>query len=429
VETYGPDGTLELSWSDVDGKGFRAVERTAVFDNERPSATFVSNLALTNTGSSPIVVQVFHYLDVDVPGNADDDRASRVSPSFLRFSDLGGSVVRYRASNPAHFQVASYPALRDALNDASLTDLSDTGVPLGPTNVTAAYQWSYYLDPGVAIAVATVSVSAREAGDFQKGDYGVAHTGSAALLFQGIAEPEQLFYWSMRRGSQWSTISKRLQPNRRVVGIDDFNRDGTGDLVEHDASTGLTYVRGAPVSGALPAPFHWRISATGDFDGDGYPDIVWRSSLTQKILIWRMQDNLRLGDIVPVPDQAADANWAIVAALDFDGSGTRDLLWYNTTSGKAVLWFMDAQVRRTSGTFTTPDSAGDVNWKLVAAADYGKGAATEGVPVHGAPDLVWRNATSGKLVIWHMNLAGQRTSGGFTTPDGVSLDYAVVGPR
>jgi hypothetical protein len=128
-----------------------------------------------------------------------------------------------------------------------------------------------------------------------------------------------------------------------------------------------------------------------------------------------------------VPDQAADANWSIQAARDFNGDGLRDLLWYNSTSGNAVIWYMDAQVKRISGGFTTPMSAGNNNWRIVGAGDYGKGSGG----VFGAPDIVWRNATSGKLVVWHMNFAGQRTAGVFTSPDSPSspLDYEVVGPR
>jgi hypothetical protein len=47
-------------------------------------------------------------------------------------------------------------------------------------------------------------------------------------------------------------------------------------------------------------------------------------------------------------------------------------------------------------------------------------------------DLVWRNATSGKMVVWHLDLHRQRTGGLFTTPDSGSptaTNWNVVGPR
>lgn len=47
-------------------------------------------------------------------------------------------------------------------------------------------------------------------------------------------------------------------------------------------------------------------------------------------------------------------------------------------------------------------------------------------------DVLWRNANSGKLVVWHLDLAGHRTAGTFTNPDGPpapATDWTVAGPR
>ena len=131
---------------------------------------------------------------------------------------------------------------------------------------------------------------------------------------------------------------------------------------------------------------------------------------------------------MPVPAQAVDANWEIVGARDFDGDGATDLLWYNSTSGKIVQWLMDASVQRLTGRFTVPAQAGDANWKVLAAGDFGVGAGG----VAGSNDVVWHNASSGKLVVWYLDLAGNRTAGTFTTPDGPpapATDWTVAGPR
>jgi hypothetical protein len=116
-----------------------------------------------------------------------------------------------------------------------------------------------------------------------------------------------------------------------------------------------------------------------------------------------------------------------VAGADFNQDGHGDFLWYNETTGKIVTWYMDADLVRISGQFTTPDSAGGAGWRVVAAGDYGMG--TSGIA--GTPDIVWRNSTSGKLVVWHMDAASNRTDGLFTTPDAPSppLSWNVVGPR
>ena len=95
---------------------------------------------------------------------------------------------------------------------------------------------------------------------------------------------------------------------------------------------------------------------------------------------------------------------------------------------------MDANVQRITGTFTSPPNAGNANWRVVAAGDYGPSPGDAFGQGDQIPDIVWRNATSGKLVVWFMNGATNpptRLSGTFTNPDSPQdpLAWAVAGPR
>jgi hypothetical protein len=221
-----------------------------------------------------------------------------------------------------------------------------------------------------------------------------------------------------------------------IGGTDDFDADRDNDLLFWNQATGAvdfwlmsgTTRVGAPVAlaGALAPP--WKPSATADFDHDGRPDLVYRNYGTQKIEIWTMTGTSHTGTLVPTPDQAVNFNWEIVGAQDWSGDGHTDFLWYNPTSGKIVLWFMDANVVRQAGLFTNPANPGNNNWKVLAMGDYGIGGA--GLP--GTVDIVWRNQTSGKFVVWYMDRAGNRTEGVFTSPDAPSpnaTDWTIVGPR
>jgi hypothetical protein len=65
---------------------------------------------------------------------------------------------------------------------------------------------------------------------------------------------------------------------------------------------------------------------------------------------------------------------------------------------------------------------------VLAGGDYGIGPGG----VAGTKDIVWRNATSGKVVVWYMDRAGNRTFGEFTTPmepTPVPTDWTIAGPR
>ncbi len=246
-------------------------------------------------------------------------------------------------------------------------------------------------------------------------------------------------YWLMNGVTRASELTVSPAPpasGYRLAATDDFNGDQRTDLVfQNAATTGPEFwfmrndsrIGSAVVPTATPPGAGWYLAATADFNADGWPDILWRNTGTQKLSIWTMSGTAKLGTLTPVPDQAVDGNWAVVAALDYDKDGDTDLLWYNSTSGKIVLWWMDASVQRVTGGFTSPANAGDNNWKVVASGDYGVGASGTA----GTNDIVWRNDTSGKLVVWYMSTAGTRTAGVFTSPDAPSpaLAFNVVGPR
>jgi hypothetical protein len=281
------------------------------------------------------------------------------------------------------------------------------------------------------------NVTVQGAAAFVKGD--MNRDGETDLLVHNTVSG-QTDVWTMnntvRDGAPITVTPAAASLDWVVAGVDDFNADLQNDLLMWNTATGQaefwlmngTTRTGAPIplAGALAPP--WKPSATADFNHDGKPDILYRNFSTQKIAIWTMNGTTRTGEIVPVPDQAVDGNWEIVATLDFNNDSNTDFLWYNSTSGKIVLWFMNAAVARTSGMFTNPPNAGDNNWKVLAAGDYGIGL--NGICC--SNDIVWRNETSGRFVVWQMDYAGNRTFGNFTTPPSplpIPTDWTIAGPR
>lgn len=281
--------------------------------------------------------------------------------------------------------------------------------------------------------------SPRLAGPAVKGDFN--GDGKADLILLRSDDPICDFHniWYMseaQRVGSGNVISFCSSDMSKFEAADDFNGDGQTDVVQHRHTDGQVVVffhNGTQmigvqnVTGAAPLPVEWELASTGDFNADGWPDIVWRNTATQKLKIWTLAGTQVTGTIVPNPDQAVDANWKIVGTLDFDGDGARDFLWYNPNSGKIVFWFMDANVQRITGQFANPSNAGDNNWKVVATGDYGVGPGG----LADTADIVWQNETSGNIVIWYMDRAGNRTGGTFTNPAAPSpaLAWSVIGPR
>ena len=254
--------------------------------------------------------------------------------------------------------------------------------------------------------------------------------------------------WLMNGTTQASTafVSPDPAAGAAVVAADDFDTagapwngpDGKADLLFQDATGAVEFwlMDGAqrlgaplPLSGT-PRSLDWVLAASADFGHDAHPDLLWRNLATQKLEIWSMVGTVPGATLVPSPDQALDGNWVVVAAQDYNGDGSADLLWYNATSGRVVSWYMDAALQRISGQFLNPASVADNNWKVLASGDYSR-AQVPATPPFGSPDVVWRNETSGRLVVWHLDFAGNRVAGEFTSPMSATpaLDWTVVGPR
>jgi hypothetical protein len=132
------------------------------------------------------------------------------------------------------------------------------------------------------------------------------------------------------------------------------------------------------------------VSLRSDFDGDGNNDVVWRDEATGALFLWRMVGVNKIATLPFDPPAPATSGWTLVGTADFDGNGRPDLLWRNATSGRLSFWMMNGVVR-TSGQLV--DGETDLAWKVVATGRFGGSS---------SPDLLWRHDTTGDLKVWHM---------------------------
>ena len=98
-------------------------------------------------------------------------------------------------------------------------------------------------------------------------------------------------------------------------------------------------------------PITWSIVGTGDFNGDGKSDIVWRDNNGNTVDLAHERSNVferpqALGNM--------PTTWSIVQTGDFNGDGMSDLLWRDTT-GNTAMWFMNGvTVASTAGVGKIP---------------------------------------------------------------------------
>jgi hypothetical protein len=209
--------------------------------------------------------------------------------------------------------------------------------------------------------------------------------------------------------------------------VADFDGDGQPDIVWRNTATGDVYIyymggtggRTVLSGGVIPgAPTIWSIAGVADFDGDGHPDILWRNSSTGDAYIYYMGGTggrtVLSGGAVP----GAPTNWTIVGVADFDRDGHPDILWHNTSTGDNYIYYMGGTGGRTVLSGGALVGAPTV-WTVGAVADLNG---------DGHPDVVWRNSTTGDAYVFYLTGAGGNTflSGAFVP--GAPTFWAMVGP-
>ena len=140
---------------------------------------------------------------------------------------------------------------------------------------------------------------------------------------------------------------------------------------------------------------HWKVAGTGDLDGDGFTDILWRHDTEGWLAVWFLQYNQVVATQYLSINKMADANWQIKGLGDVDGDRRADIIWQHT-DGSLAVWLMKGTTVAGGGYLSIP-KVGDPKWQIVGVAD------TNG---DGMADIIWQDPTEGWLAVWYL----QRTA-------------------
>lgn len=257
-----------------------------------------------------------------------------------------------------------------------------------------------------------------------------------------------------------NTASLIAQFEATVVGtpstyhpVNDVNGDGKSDLLWFNSGDShLVYwlMDGSArtTAQAVPADAGYKAIGSGDFDGNGFADILWQTP-TGDIYMW-------LGDGVQftsVRVASYPSGWVLAGTGDANGDGKTDLFWYNPSSGQVTYWLMSGSaVSQWHGFSTSPglvplavgdfdgNNDADILWKTPTGGMYmwlfASGSFTwhkinpypaGWVPVgsgdingDGKTDLLWYNSVTGKMTYWLMNGATVAQWKQFSTSKGLT---------
>jgi hypothetical protein len=112
------------------------------------------SITITNNETTALDFHFFQYCDLDLGGTIPDlvvqilggNTAEQWNESFYSSETVVGP-------RPSHYEVNFYPATLVALSDGSPTTLSDANGPIGPGDLTWAFQWDFSLPAGYSYII------------------------------------------------------------------------------------------------------------------------------------------------------------------------------------------------------------------------------------------------------------------------------------
>ena len=249
--------------------------------------------------------------------------------------------------------------------------------------------------------------------------------GTTQVIWQDpVSGFSQTWYLGGAQGASFMSASTITTKNVwRIAAVADFNGDGYPDIVWQDPKTGASQIwfLGGPQGTTLleavniGASNSWQIVAAADFNLDGHPDLVWQDPVSGWAQIWYLGGPLGI-TVQSAANLTLRNPWNIVGSGDFNGDGHPDLLWQDPISGTVQIWYLTGLLgNELLSAANLTASTSDV----VAVADFNR---------DGHPDIVWQDPKTGVSQIWLLGGSEGMTQLGTAALSGAN-SWRIVGPR
>jgi hypothetical protein len=163
------------------------------------------------------------------------------------------------------------------------------------------------------------------------------------------------------------------------------------NVAYYGGSGGATYMSSACLSCGTDTTY-WRVKAAADFDSNGTPDLIYQNTQSPNqvnVDYFGGSGGATLIGWACLSCGINDTGWQVSAAADFDGNGTPDLVYQNTASQQVNVDYYGGSGGATFLGYTCLSCGINITgWQVRAAADF------DG---NGTPDLVYQNTSNARV--------------------------------
>lgn len=118
------------------------------------ASDITEQIRITNTTAAALPFTFFQYVDLDLNGTPQDTVAQILNGNTAQQSE--GQIVASESvvtPQPSALEVNFFPVTLNSLNDGALTNLNNVAGPLGPGDLTWAFQWNFLISPGQSVII------------------------------------------------------------------------------------------------------------------------------------------------------------------------------------------------------------------------------------------------------------------------------------